>query len=331
MRQASYTTLGIELREVSAPHLPSGWVRLNVAACGICGTDLHVYEKASSFGRNVCPGHEFVGTISEGGGGLPDALYAVDPTIHCRTCQYCLGGKPQFCPMFKTIGIFADGGAADSVVVPRYALHVIDPSVPSHVAVQAEPLAVGIRGLHLGPLDPDSHALVLGAGSIGLIIGMLARDRARQVAITARYTHQRSVAEALGLLALNEDEVEVWAAEHKPDVVYETVGGNADTINVGMTCAAKGGTVVVLGSFNIASVAISPRTLLAKELHITASLAYGRGHRESEFAAAVSLVPRYARELEAMATHQFPLDKIDTAFKTALDKSTGAIKVAIIP
>ncbi len=331
MRQASYTTLGIELREVNAPHPPDEWVRLNVAACGICGTDLHVYERATSFGRDVCPGHEFVGTIAEGGVGLADELYAVDPTIHCRTCQYCLGGKPQFCPMFKTIGIFADGGIADSVIVPRYALHMIDPSVPSYVAAQSEPLAVAIRGLHVGPLDPDSHALVLGAGSIGLITGMLARDRARQVAITARYAHQRTVAEALGLLVLHEDEVEVWAAEHKPDVVYETVGGNADTINVGMTCAAKGGTVVVLGSFNIGSVSISPQTLLAKELHLTASLAYGRGHRGSEFAAAVSLVPRYSHELETMATHQFPLDKIDAAFKTALDKSTGAIKVAIIP
>ena len=131
MRQARYTDDGLTVVDVEPPPLPDEWVRLNVASCGICGTDLHIYQQTAWYGRGVCPGHEFAGVIAEGGAGLADALYAVDPTIHCRTCEFCLGGMPQFCAGYRTIGIFVDGGAADSVVVPRYTLHPVDPSVPS--------------------------------------------------------------------------------------------------------------------------------------------------------------------------------------------------------
>ena len=331
MRQARYTDDGLTVVDVEPPPLPDDWVRLNVASCGICGTDLHIYQQTARYGRGVCPGHEFAGVIAEGGAGLADALYAVDPTIHCRTCEFCLGGMPQFCAGYRTIGIFVDGGSADSVVVPRYTLHPVDPSVPKHLASQAEPLAVGVRGIHVGPLEPDSRALVLGAGAIGLVTGLLARDRARRVAITARYPHQRACAEALGLEAIGEDEAEDWSADNMPDVVYETVGGTADTILLSMLCARKGGTIVVLGSFNRETVEISPLLLLSKELHLTASLAYGRTRRGSEFGAAVAMLPRYATELEKLSTHRFPLDRADDAFKTALDKSTESIKVSIAP
>ena len=131
MRQARYTDDGLNVVDVEPPPLPDDWVRLNVASCGICGTDLHIYQQTAWYGRGVCPGHEFAGVIAEGGAGLADALYAVDPTIHCRTCEFCLGGMPQFCAGYRTIGIFVDGGAADSVVVPRYTLHPVDPSVPT--------------------------------------------------------------------------------------------------------------------------------------------------------------------------------------------------------
>ena len=116
-----------------------------------------------------------------------------------------------------------------------------------------------------------------------------------------------------------------------PDVVYETVGGTADTILLSMLCARKGGTIVALGSFNRETVEISPLLLLSKELHLTASLAYGRTRRGSEFGAAVAMLPRYATELEKLSTHRFPLDRADDAFKTALDKSTESIKVSIVP
>ena len=329
MLQSQWSPDGIALVDIKPPPLADGWVRLRVAACGICGSDLHQYRRELRARTGGAPGHECVGTVLDGPKGLRDALYAVEPWTHCRSCDLCLAGLYHLCAKSLLIGGQLPGGLAEFIDAPAYGVHVVDASVPPLEASMAEPLAVCVRGVHLAELQMDSRALVLGGGSIGLLTGLLARDRATSVAITVRYPHQRVAAERLGLTAISEQDAEAWARDHEPDVVIETVGGHADTINQAIRYCRRGGRVVVLGIFSKPT-PIEGMQLVTKEVHVTGSIIYGPGRRGSEFRAGVGLLPRYLGEIRALQTHQFPLSQVRDAFECADDKKSGAIKVTLL-
>jgi len=171
---------------------------------------------------------------------------------------------------------------------------------------------------------------VLGAGAIGLCAALVARDRAAAVAVTARHPHQRAAAERLGVTVLAEGDAVAWGKEHRPDVVIESVGGAADTIRDAIRVVARGGRVVVLGTFHEPK-AVDLQRLMLKEVALLGSFCYGGGDREPEFATAARLTGRWREELRALTTHQFALDEVADAFATAGDKATGAIKVTLRP
>jgi L-iditol 2-dehydrogenase len=172
--------------------------------------------------------------------------------------------------------------------------------------------------------------LVLGAGSIGLLAALVARDRAANVAITARHPHQRAVAERLGVTVVDEADAIAWGKAHRPDVVIESVGGTADTISDAIRVVGRGGRIVMLGAFGEPKL-VDLQRMMMKEVALLASYCYGRGDREAEFVTAARLTGRWTDELAALTTHQFPLEQVRHAFDTAEDKSSGAIKVTLVP
>ena len=171
---------------------------------------------------------------------------------------------------------------------------------------------------------------MLGAGTIGLMAGLLARDQVTEVAVTARHPHQRAAALSLGLQPLDESEAVAWAQEQGPDVILETVGGRSDTLQQALGYCRAGGRIVVIGVFS-QNPEISALALMMKEISLVGSNMYAAGEQGSDFASAVSLLPRFREELNALQTHQFPLAEIDRAFATADDKQSGSIKVTLIP
>ncbi len=330
LRQAQWSDDGIGLADVEPPTLVEGWARLRVAACGICGSDLHMLRHHMMRFPGASPGHEIVGTPTHGPSGLADALYAVEPRSWCGHCGFCAQGQRQLCPSGKLLGVTAPGGLADFVDAPLAGLHRVPSGIDPLLASLAEPLAVCVRALDVARLEAGSRVLVLGAGSIGLLAGLLARDRSAAVALSARHPQQRAAAAKLGLVALPEADMAAWASAEQPDVVIETVGGLADTANDALRACRPGGTVVLLGVF------AEPRPLelfmlMAKELRVVGSNTYGTGRSGSEFGTAVALLPRYAGELSGLQTHQFPLARIGEAFACAADKASGAIKVTLLP
>ena len=330
MRRATWTSEALEVTEVEPGPLQPGWVRLRVEACGICGSDLHFWHGDTPRPVGTAPGHEFVGTVVDGPPGLADALYAVSPNVTCGTCDFCQAGRTNLCGRGGPgLGLGRDGALAESVDAPLGNLAPVG-DVDPVVASLTEPLAVALRGVSLGDPQPDSRVLVLGAGTIGLCTALIARDRAAAVAVTARYPHQRAVAEALGVTVLAEDEGADWGREHRPDLVVETVGGRADTLPEAIRVGRRGGRIVLLGAFSEPK-SVDLYRLMMKELSLVGSFCYGSSGRGPEFAAAAGLVGRWQEELRALTTHQFPLAEVATAFETAGDKSSEAIKVTITP
>ena len=331
MRRATWTDEGLELEDVDPPPLPDGWVRIRVEACGICGSDLHFWHGHLPRPLGTSPGHELAGTVIDGPAGLADVRYAVSPNVSCGRCEFCTTGRTNLCRRGGYgIGLGRHGGLADTVDAPAVNLAPIPDGVEPVTASLTEPLAVTVRGVTLARIEADTKVLVLGAGTIGLCAALVARDRAAVVAITARHPHQRAVAERLGVTVLEENDALAWAKEHRPDVVIESVGGNADTVDDAVRAVRRGGRVVMLGSFN-GSRPVDLQTLMRKEVALLGSFCYGTGDREPEFTTAARLTGRWQTELSALATHQFALDDVATAFETADDKTTGAIKVTLLP
>ncbi len=333
MLTARWTDDGVEVVDVDEPGPPRGWVRLRVTGCGICGSDLHVYRgvKAGELspGEFAVPGHEIAGTIIDGAAGLPDRVYAVEPWISCRECEHCIGGQPVVCESGQLLGFNTAGGLAEVVDVPPHLLHPVADGVDATLAALAEPWAVAVRAVHRSRLtEIDERVLVLGGGSIGLLAGLAARDRSAAVGITCRYPHQAALARRFGLQPIDPDRLDDWAAEHRPGVVIETVGGEADTMTDAVRSVRRGGRIVVVGVFGTAR-PTDYREVVVKELEIVGSFIYGTVASGSEFGAAVNRMASITDELAALQTHHFPLSSTADAFATADDKASLAVKVTI--
>jgi threonine dehydrogenase-like Zn-dependent dehydrogenase len=260
--------------------------------------------------------------------GTADGRYAASPIVRCGTCEHCHAGEWNLCRRGgDLIGLGRNGGLAEWVDVPAVNLVPLGDIEPG-VGMLAEPLAVAVRGVGLARLQPDETVLVLGAGTIGLLAGLAARRVSERVVVSARYPHQIAAAQALGLETIAEADVMAWGKQHKPAAIIETVGGSADTVNVGIKVAKRGGRMVVLGSF--ATPPVDLFTALQKEVAILPSFAYGTRDGVDDFVDAAGLLGEHRRALGALVTHRFALDDVADAFSAALDKGSKAVKVAVV-
>src|SRR5882672_7296188 len=120
MRRAVWSEGGLEVvdDDASTP-LEPGWVRLQVEACGICGSDLHFWHGLLRPALGTSPGHELVGTVLDGPAGLDDVRYAVSPNITCGVCDFCRAGRTNLCGRGGPgIGLGRNGGLAEQVDAP---------------------------------------------------------------------------------------------------------------------------------------------------------------------------------------------------------------------
>ena len=160
----------------------------------------------------------------------------------------------------------------------------------------------------MADLRRDTHVLVLGAGSLGLITGLLARDTAERVAVSVRYPHQADAAKALGLETVHEADVAAFAKDFDADVVVETVGGTANTMEQAVIAARAGGRIVVIGLFTHQP-PLDVGMLVRKELEIRGSAFQGMSDHGSEFRAATQLLPRYRDRAQDAANAPVPAQR----------------------
>jgi len=333
MRAAFCTAAGaIDLRTVAPPPASDGDVTVAVHACGICGSDLHYYAGADP-PPAVCLGHEICGRLREPLGDLAaGAAVVVEPLVACGRCARCRQGEPNLCARLQILGSMRPGGFADLVRVPATSIYAVPPGLDLGTAMLAEPLAVAVHAVRLAAVGLGDEVLVLGAGSIGLLTAFAALRAGGRVTVSARHPHQAAAARALGVDAVvADDEAAVRAAARarRPDVVIETVGGAAATVDLALRVVRAGGRVVCLGKFT-RPITLDPLRFLMKEVHLVSSMTYSRTEPEPDFATALALLAAEPRRLGALITHRLPLDRVDRAFATAADKSSGAIKVAVV-
>jgi threonine dehydrogenase-like Zn-dependent dehydrogenase len=179
------------IRVVDADEPAGDGVRLSVVSAGICGTDVSF---AAAGITGFIYGHEFAGVDDNGTG------YFVEPNIHGGQCEQCQSGNTQRCtePGHTTLGIFSNGGMAETVVVPEYTLLALPAQLDVKDACLIEPGAVAWHGVRRAQAEPGERVLVVGGGSIGLLAAAAAQHQGLDVDVDTRHDHQLAVAERLG-------------------------------------------------------------------------------------------------------------------------------------
>ncbi|MEV0263857.1 alcohol dehydrogenase catalytic domain-containing protein [Streptomyces sp. NPDC050617] len=315
MRAVVNTDAGIRTVEVGEPEgAPDGaGVRISVAAAGICGTDVQFVGAGIT---GFVYGHEFAGVDDTG------RAYFVEPTLYGGTCEECRAGHPQRCvePGHGNLGVFIDGGMAETVVVPEYTLLELPPRLAARDACLIEPGAVAWHALRRARVRPGERLLVVGGATIGLLAAAAARYRGIDVDVDARHPHQLAAAEKLGAGRPN----------GAYDVVIDAAGGDSSLAR-SADAARRGGRIVSLGVYMDTMPVPGSAVSQVKELTYINSIAYGRhdGVREvGEVAAMLAEQPDIAH---ALITHRYPIEDAREAFRVAADRKAGAIKVVIEP
>lgn len=337
MKAAVFSAPGmLNVVDRKVPEPAPGWVRVGVTAVGICGTDLHMFGGAMGDVTGLQPGHEVAGVIDAVGDGVTLAIgskVALEPITACGHCFQCASGRRNRCREHRLFGVTARGGMAQYLSVPADGLHALPGDLNDNVAALAEPMAVCVRGTRRAGIGIGDRVAVLGAGSIGLLSVLTAREAgAGEVFVTARYPHQRALAQSLGatrVFATIEQMIDEVGPESM-DVVVETVGGRSEALAEAVSVAARGGAIAMLGVFE-GSPRIPGLAFASHELSLVASYCYGRDARVSDFAHAAALLEKHRGVLPELVTHRFKLDEVARAYATAGDKKSGSIKVQIEP
>lgn len=296
--------------DVDEPLEPSGgWQVLDVAACGICGTDLQ-FVQGDQGGFTL--GHEIAVRVS-------GALAAVEPTVYCGECEQCRSGAVQRCTgSHANLGVFSDGGLAERVAVPPYALVPVAASLTPEAAALVEPAAVAWHGVRKGAVEPGMRVCVVGGGSIGLLAVAALRAAGHAPDLEARHPHQVEAGERLG----------AGRPHGQYDVVIEAASSESGLARAA-ELARPAARLVLLGVY-FSTVPIPGVPFIVKELECVASMAYGHedGTRDVEEAAA--LLAARPEIVDTLVTHRFELEDAARAFRVAADKTSGAIKVVLL-
>jgi (R,R)-butanediol dehydrogenase/meso-butanediol dehydrogenase/diacetyl reductase len=318
-------------RAVAVPPGP-GEVRLDVAYCGVCGTDLHIAHGAmdARIGPPQVIGHEMSGTVAEVGPGV-DVLRPGDPVVvrplDTRGETAADRGFSHIGRNLKFLGIDAPGALQSSWTVPAFTVHRVPAGLDLRLAAFAEPLAVACHDVRRGEVAPGQLAVVVGGGPIGLLVALVARARGGRVLLVEVDAARRALAEELGFRALEPGDVVDAAVEAESDgagadVVFE-VSGSAPGILAATRHAAIRGRVVVVAIFP------EPRPvalfdLFWKELEVRGARVY----EPEDFDAALALLADGSLQVERLLTAVEPITRVPDVFAELL-AGRDAMKILV--
>jgi L-iditol 2-dehydrogenase len=295
------------LHDEPVPEPGPGQALIRVQAVGICGSDLHWFGEAgigdAKLNQPLILGHEFAGVIAAGP--RKGERVAVDPSIPCHACEFCLQGNPNLCEHVRFAGHgLEDGALREFIAWPEECLFPLPKALSQADGVMLEPLGVAIHAVDLAHLRPGMSVGVFGCGPIGLLVLQMARlAGAARVYVTEPLPHRLEAAHRLGGLD--------WTPGQSVDVAFE-VAGEVQAVEIAFAAIKPGGTVVLAG------IPADDRTTF------TASVARRKGltikmvrRMKFTYPRAIQLVESGKVDVRSLVTHNFPLDQAQQAFTLA--------------
>ena len=310
MRALIFTGPGaVELQDVAPPEPAADGVLLDVRACGICGSELHGFRQVGFRKPPLIMGHEIAGTTPDG------RRVVVNPLVSCGTCDLCRNGQPQICRSRELLGVQRPGGFAEKVVVPAGSLHDLPDDMTWQTAAMVEPLANAVHAWHRLDLAGVGRVAIVGAGTIGLVCLLVARQRGLDdITVVDRSPTRLALAEQLGATTCATE----LTGEY--DVVVDAVGSQA-TRRAGIDSLRSGGTCVWIGLAE-PQPGIDGNALVRTEKRVVGSFAY----TPEEFAAALALAP----ELDLDWATPVALEQSRDVFMALAEGSMEPVKAVIV-
>jgi 2-desacetyl-2-hydroxyethyl bacteriochlorophyllide A dehydrogenase len=318
----------IAVKKVADPTPGPTEAVVEVEACGICGTDIHVLEgDLAMTPYPIIPGHEFCGEVVAVGSEVDNVrigdFVAVDPSLFCGHCRFCRDGRFNLCENWNAIGVTRNGACAELVLTPAANAFPLPVDFPRRWGTLVEPLSCAVHGFDL--VDPRlaSSYLIYGAGTMGLLLAQLARHAGPTMVDMVDKNPgrfelaKRLAADRVSASADEFDRPQGW------DVVIDATGV-VPAIEDGLGRVDRGGTFLMFGvASNDAMARFSPFRVYNDEIRIIGSMAVLHS-----FERALELLVRGVIDSEAMITHRFPLDQYATAIDTFRQGSGLKVQVA---
>lgn len=286
MRAAAfYGKNDLRIEEIDTPTAGAGQVVVKVMACGICGTDVHIFHGDEGVGetpRGTVIGHEFAGEVTEIGEGVRNVKVGdrvcVDPNVLCNECYYCLGSIGHFCESMTGIGTMINGGFAQYCIVPQSQVYKIKDTTTYEEAAMTEPVACCVHGIDMCEISCGDTVAVIGGGMIGMIMLQLAKiSGAGKLIMLEPVAEKREIAKKLGadlcIDPINDDVHKVLAENgvKRISTVIECVGKVA-TMEQAIDIAGKKSVVMMFGlTAPNDEMTIKPFQIFKKEIVLKAS------------------------------------------------------------
>jgi D-arabinitol dehydrogenase (NADP+) len=324
----------VDVREAPDPNPGPGDVLIRVHACGICGTDQHIFDGDVGGPLPLIGGHELAGEVVSVGAEVVDDIragerVAVEPNISCGSCFYCQRGQVNHCLRWSAIGVTRDGGFADYVVAPASNVYRIG-EMDYEVAAFIEPLSCVVYGLKRLEIPLGASALIYGAGPIGLLMLQLVRHGgASQLAIVDLKPEKLELAGRLGATMTaaagpSADEALREASPFGFDVVIDCTGVPSVVEHM-FTHVRNNGKLLFFGvNPTDARASISPYDVYRKDLAI-----YGSFALRFTFHDALAVLESGAVEVKPLISDRLPIERFAEAL--GLAGSGERFKVQIQP
>lgn len=321
----------VAVSEIAIPALDADEVLIEVAAVGVCGSDVHFYQHGRigpySVDKPLILGHELSGTIVAVGSAVSASRIgqrvAVEPQRPCRKCQQCQAGRYNLCPQMEFYATPPiDGAFAEYVKIQSDFAFEIPANISFEAAALIEPLSVCIWAAKRAEIKTASRVLIAGAGPIGVIMAQVAKALGASEVIVADIAKDRrdfvlqyGATEVLDPMVDQVEGLEVDA--------FIDASGVAQAVVAGIKAVGPAGRVILVGMGND-DVTLPISYIQNKEIWLSGVFRYA-----NTWPTAIELVSSGKVNLDVLVSHTFGLAEVDAALNSG--KTPGAMKAVVYP
>lgn len=318
----------LEIVDLPMPEPGENEVLIQVMACGICGTDIHIFRGEYLGPYPVVPGHEFSGVVAQVGRGVSrfkeGDRVAVEPNISCDNCANCLNNRQNFCLNWQAVGVTRPGGMAQYVLAPEKAVFDIG-GLSFEQGAFMEPLSCVLHGMERLGAELADRILILGAGPIGCLILQTARNQgAAELAIVDKNRSRAEAARAYGA-----DQV-LHNLDDLPSDYYDAVIDATGSISVmerTLDFVRPGGKVLWFGVPPSGQpMRLEPFKVFRKGLTVLSSFTSVRNSFQ-----ALDLLKSGRISITGLVSHRLPLEAFQQGMEMIEQGEAGVMKVQILP